>query len=71
MSSIDTTAKHLMASRKSSCKTPDWSPKRREKTSVRVVCASSAHCSTLSPMKYVWILLLWHNLVHRLFYTVG
>jgi hypothetical protein len=42
-----------MASRRSSCRTPDWNRERRARTSVRAACASSAVCSTRSPTKCV------------------
>jgi hypothetical protein len=53
MLSTDTTVRLPMASRKSSCRTPDWNLERRERISVRAVFASSAHSCTRSPTKCV------------------
>jgi hypothetical protein len=56
--SIDMTVRLPMASRKSSCRTPDWNLKCRERISVRAAFASSAHSCTLSHTKCVSVLFL-------------
>ena len=57
----DTTVRLHMASRKSSCRTPVWDLKRRERISLRVAFASSVHSCTLLCMKCVSILFLYHT----------
>ncbi|SRR5258706_5531945 len=62
MLSADTTVRPPMASQKSSCRTPDWNLKRRERISVRAAFASFAHSCTHSSTKCVSGLFLLHTL---------